>query len=166
MKSNETAAGSTPAAPPEISATDQAFELEIITRNPKRRIARFDFPSEVEDARAVYMFELKGRDTITVGEMTDAIMTDSERKNQLRAMEAEQREAIRFSILGLITDTGACRHVDQGAPLMELDDWSGRAWTALRAFFGEMNGLPNEELGKALRGARRLGAASARLPAG
>jgi hypothetical protein len=151
-----------------ISKEDLEFEQEIARRNPGRKhITRFDFPSNVIDARAVYMFEMTGKDELVAADMADANMTDSERKSMTRAIEAERREGIRLSIVGLIThdeDTGELvrLHVDQAKPLMQIDDWSTKAHAALRTFFGELNGLPMEELGNAVRGARKLGTASAK----
>lgn len=159
-----------PEPEPEVtppSAEDLAFEREIMARNPGRRITRFDFPDEIEEARAVYLFELKAKDELAAADMADATMTDAERKSLTRAMEAERREAIRLSIVGLVENHDGevlRRHIDQAEPFMDVDDWSSRAWAALRSFFGEVNAVSVEAMGKALRGARRLGAASA-LPA-
>jgi hypothetical protein len=156
--------------PPEISAEDREFEAEIIRRNPdRRRIMRFDFPAEVSEARAVYMFEMKAKDELAAADMADANMTDAERKSMQRSIEAERREGIRLSICGLIlvdeaTGNLTRMHVDQAKPLMMIDDWSIKAWAALRTFFGDLNGLPVEELGNAVRGARRLSAATAHAP--
>lgn len=158
-----------PPAPPVVSPEDQKFEAEILARHPTRKpreFMRFDFPAEVCEARAVYLFELKASDELAAAEMADATMTDAERKSVQRAAEAERREAVRLSIAAIITadeTTGDLvrRHIDQAQPLMEIDDWSLKAWAALRTFFGDLNGLPVEELGNAVRGARRLGAATA-----
>jgi len=146
-------------AAPEASApsdADLAFEAEIVARHPGRRIARYDFPEGVSEARAVYLFELKAKDEVTAAEMADANMSQAERRSMARAMEAERREAIRLSIVGLIDDSGR-RHIDQATPLMEIDEWSSKSTAALRAFHSDLNGLPMDELGKALRGARKIG---------
>jgi hypothetical protein len=154
-----------PAAPPVVSEEDRRFEAEIVQRNPGRRISRFDFPRGIDEAIAIYMFELKAKDELLAAEMADANMTDRERKSVARAIEAEQRESIRLSVVGLVQvdARGAIqrRHIDQAQPLMELDDWSSKSWAALRTFFGELNGIPTEELGNAARGARKLTAATA-----
>lgn len=156
---------------PVISAEDQAFEAEILRRNPTRkRITRFDFPVDVPEARAVYMFEMTGRDEIAAADLADLTMTDAERKSLSRTIEAERREGIRLTIVGLIAvdeQTGDLerRHVDQSKPLVEIDDWSAKAWASLRTFFGDLNGVPMEELGNLVRGARRLGASATALPA-
>lgn len=155
-------------AAPEVSPEDAAFEAEIMKRYPGRRITRFDFPSGMDEALAVYLFEMKAKDELAAAEMADATMSDTERKSMNRALEAERREAIRLSIVGLVEADPASgairrRHVDQAVPLMEIDEWSSKAWAALRTYFGDLNGLPVEELGNAVRGARKLGAAT--LPA-
>ena len=168
MKKPEKKQIAAPPAAPDVSPEDLAFEAEILRRNPTRKprdIARFDFPPEISEARAVYLFEMKAKDELAAAEMADATMTDVERKSAHRALEAERREAIRLSIVGLIVEdenTGALqrRHIDQSAPLMEIDDWSSKAWAALRTFFGDLNGIPVEELGKSVAGVRKLGAAS------
>jgi hypothetical protein len=110
------------------------------------------------------MFEMKARDELLAADMADANMTEAERKSMQRALEAERREAIRLSIIGLVVEGGeglSRRAIDQSEPLMEIDEWSTKAWAALRTFFGDINGIPLEELGNAVRGARKLGVASA-----
>lgn len=155
-------------AAPEPTAEDLAFEKELTARNPDRKyITRYDFPEEVEEARAVYVFKMKARDELLAAETAELTMSAAERKSSKLALEAERREAIKLSIVALITvdpDTGAItrRHVDQSVPLIELDEWSSQAWGALRIFHGDLNGIPWEELGKAVRRARRVGATSAR----
>lgn len=152
-------------APSEISPEDAEFETQVLQRNPTRKhIRRFDFPADVEEARAVYMFEQTGKDDLQAAEAADLSMSDAERRSTQRAADAERREGIRLTIIAMIQVDEAGRtvrrHVDQSRPLVELDDWSSKAWMCLRTFFGELNGLPMEELGKAVRGARRLVAAT------
>lgn len=150
-----------PAAPAvaEPSADDRAFELELVKANPGRRgLTRFDFPDSVEDAAAVYLFELRGRDEVLAAEAADQTMSDAARKSFTLSAEAEQRESIRFSIGGIVDRSGARRLINQTVPLLEIDDWGARAWRALRGFFAEVNGLSPDDLGKALRGARKIGA--------
>lgn len=152
---------------PVVSVEDRDFEMEIARRNPKRKpkdIARFDFPSDIEDARAIYMFEMKAKDELAAAEMADTMMTDHERKSMQRTMEAEQREGIRLSIVGVILEdeTGQLvrLHVDQAKPFMMMDDWSIKTLGAMRTFHRELNGVNTVALGNAVRSARRLGVAT------
>lgn len=150
-------------APP--SAEDLAFEAQLRERHPRRAIERIDFPSQVTDARAVYMTELTSRDTIRAAEMADSVMTDIERKSGDLAVQAERRESVRLSVVGVVGPHGDRRAIDQAKPLMELDDWSQRAWTCLFNGFQQLNGLPMEDVKKMLAGARRVGVAALATPA-
>lgn len=151
---------------PQPSAEDLAFEAEMRARYPKREIRRFDFPSAIANARAVYLAEMLQRDMIRAAEMADAVMTDVERKSGQLVVEAERREAVRLSIVGLVTKDGGRQHIDQSKPLMEIDDWSSKAWTCLFNFHHELNGLPVEEVKKAVASGRVIGAAAlAAVPA-
>jgi hypothetical protein len=149
------------AAPP--SEADLAFETEVLKKHPSRKeILRFDFPRGIDDAHAVYMFPMTGRDELVAADMAEANMTASERKSVVRAADAERREAIRLSIVGVVHKSGSAfeyRHIDQSVPFMEIDAWSSKAWYALRTFFGTLNGLSVAALGKAERGARKAGSA-------
>lgn len=151
---------------PEVSADDLEFEAEIMRRNPTRKhIRRFDFPVEVDEARAIYLVEQTGKDELAAAEAADLSMSDSERKSIHRSIDAERREGIRLTIVAMIVVDPASgqvvrRHIDQSRPLVELDDWSTKAWQCLRTFFGELNGLPVVELGNAVRGSRKVGAAT------
>jgi hypothetical protein len=149
--------------PPPPSAEDLAFEAEIMSRLAGRDVRRFEMPDAVEEVSAIYMVKLRGKDEITAADMADATMTDLERQSQVRAAEAERREAIRLSIVALVGRDGRHRHIDQSAPLVEIDEWSMPTRFVLQAFFGEMNGVELDKVGKAVREARRLGAG--RLPA-
>jgi hypothetical protein len=166
MASMKKTAKNDEAPPPSVSAEDLLFEAEIVKRNPGRRIQRYDFPVGVTDARAVYLFELKGTDELLAAEMADANMKPAERKSVSLAFEAERRESIRLSIVGLIDDGNVRRHIDQSMPLMEIDDWSMKGLHALRTFYSDLNGLPAEELGNALKGTRKLGGVTLNANAG
>jgi hypothetical protein len=51
---------------------------------------------------------------------------------------------------------------------VEIDEWSTPAWALSCTFFGDINGIPLEELGNAVRGsakARRQSALPANPPA-
>lgn len=155
----------TPATTLAVDPADLAFEAEIVQRNASRRprdIRRFDFPSSIDEARTIYLAVATGKDELRAAEMAEATMTDLERKSMRLSIMAEQREGIRLSIVGLVTvdDNGNIlrRHIDQAAPLMELDQWSSKAWTAIRAAFEEINGIPRDELGNSVRGVRSLAA--------
>jgi hypothetical protein len=135
---------------------DIAFERELMSKNPGRKITRYDLPGDVEEAAAVYMFKMKNKDDLLAAEMADANMTAAERKSQQLTADAQRREAIRLSIVGIVNRDGTRRLIDGTRPLMELDDWDSSSWAALRTYFGDLNGLPMEELGNALRDARRV----------
>lgn len=163
----KTAEAPTDAAPaPSVSPEDQTFELELVGRNPGRRIMRFDFPADVQDARAVYMIALKGKDLLVASQAADATMTSIEKASGKLTYEAELRESIRLSIVGLVMPDGARRHIDQSVPLAEIDDWSLGALFCLRNFHTDINGVPIEEVGKAVREARRIGGATLNQNAG
>jgi hypothetical protein len=142
---------------PSVSSEDLAFEADLSRRNPTRKtITRFDFGPSVSEAAAVYMFEYVAKDEIAAADMADATMTDAERKSLSRANEAERRELMRLSVVGVVYRDGTRRVVDAASPLFELDDWGGKALYQLRSFFTTLNGLSPEELGKAVASARRI----------
>lgn len=151
-----------PPTPPIVDPADLDFEREIAARHPTRKtICRFDFPEEVDDARAVYMMRLVGRDEIEIAGNAEAIMTADERRSMARAIDAERREGIRYSIVALVDANGNRRLIDQGVPLMEIDEWSSQAWACLRTWFGDLNGVNQAALGKSVAVARKIGSATA-----
>jgi hypothetical protein len=91
-------------------------------------------------------------------------MSSVEKGSDKLSYEAELTESIRLSIVGLV-DEGGRRHIDQAVPFTEIDDWSIGAWFCLRQFHTDINGIPIESVGKAVRGARRIGGATLNLSA-
>lgn len=140
----------------------QAFSAELAQRLPNRYVRRFVLPSVVREAREVFLVELTSRDEIEAAQMADALMTPIERASVRLTNDAEQREAIRLSIVGLGKPAGrgiVYEHVNHdGVPFADLNEWTRRAWTCLHAYFAQVNGVPTDELHEGIRGARTVGA--------
>lgn len=171
MKTATTRAAAPP--PPEAQADGMhpldAFSLELGQRFPNRMIRRFVMPSTVKECREVFLLEITSRDEVQAAIMADAMMSDLEKASIRLSADAERREAIRLSIVGVGTQEGGRRaapadpvtyqHVNHdGIPFAALNDWSGKAWTSLHAFFGQLNGVPADELAEGIREARTVGA--------
>lgn len=139
------------------------FSAELADRFPGRYVKRFVMPSTVRECAEIFMVELTSRDEIEAAQMADAMMSAIERASVRLTNDAEQREAIRLSIVGL-GKLGSDKRIAyesvnaDGVPFAELNDWTRRAWTCLHAFFGQMNGVPTDELLEGIRGARTVGA--------
>lgn len=136
------------------------FSRELANRFPKRMIRRYVMPSNVRECREVFMMEITSRDEVEAAIMADATMSSIEKQSVRLAADAERRECIRLSMVG-IRDNGTevYRHLNtDGAPLGEINDWSGKAWTSLQTYFGMLNGVPSEELAEGLKGALTVGA--------
>lgn len=139
------------------------FSRELEQRFPHRMIRRYRMPASVREAREVFMMEITSRDEVEAAIMADALMSNIEKQSIRLSSDAERRECIRLSIVGLGTGAAgaalAYRHVNQdGEPFGEINDWTGKAWTALQTFFGTLNGVPMEELAEGLMGAETVGA--------
>lgn len=138
------------------------FSAELAQRFPGRYVKRFVMPSTVRECAEIFMVELTSRDEVEAAQMADAMMSAIERASVRLTNDAEQREAIRLSIVGLgksVNGRVAYEHVNaEGVPFAELNDWTRRAWTCLHAYFGQMNGVPTDELLEGIRGARTVGA--------
>ncbi len=135
------------------------FENELQRRYPNRMIQRFEMPSKVAQARAVYLVEVTSRDEIEAAKYADATMSDIERKSNRLTNEAQHRECVRLSIVGLVArDPISYRHVNNGSPFHEIDTWPSKATTCLQTFFNGLNSVPTDELLEGLRGARTIGA--------
>jgi hypothetical protein len=146
-----------------LSPALREFSAELAARFPGRYVKRFVMPSVVREASEVFLVELTSRDEIEAAQMADATMSAIERASVRLTNDAEQREAIRLSIVGLgkigVDKRIAYEHVNaDGAPFGELNEWTRRAWTCLHAYFGQMNGVPTDELLEGIRGARTVGA--------
>lgn len=114
----------------------------------KIRAKKFTMPAGL-DAGSVIIRELRSKDEIDAAIAADGRMSADDRNNAVLALTIERKEAIRLSLVGIdgrLVNT-------EGVPCMEIDDWTIRSWTALSRFFGELNGIPGDELGKAVEGA-------------
>lgn len=157
-----------------IGNVDQ-LSRELAQRFPDRFVQRFVMPFNVREAREVFLMEITNRDEINAAVLADALMSAQERASYKLAADAERRECIRISLVaigegkvGAVIDpkTGerakvpvAYRHTGaDGLPFVEINDWSGKAWAALHTFFGQLNGVPTDELRQGIEGAQTVGA--------
>lgn len=147
----------------------EAFSLELAQRLPDRMVRRFVMPSTVREVREVFIMEMTSREEVQAAIMADATMSDIEKGSIRLSSDAERRECIRLSIVGLgkqdggrralPTDPVSYEHVNHdGIPFSALNGWSGKAWTSLHAYFGQLNGVPADELSEGIREARTVGA--------
>jgi len=145
------------------------FSRELALRFPERVIKRFAMPKSVRqldaerrECREVFILEITSRDEIEAAMMADAMMSPVERQSYKLTQEAERREAIRLSIVGvgkLVGDDIMYSHTNaDGIPLGEINGWSIKAWAALQLYFGQLNGVPDTELAEGLLGAQTVGA--------
>lgn len=151
------------ATAPEQLTPLELFSRQLAERFPKRVVKRFAMPASVPEAREIFMLELNSRDERDAAIFTDAIVTAIERSSYKLIMEAEKREQIRLSIVGLgelVAGEIAYRHTntDPAIPLAEITDWSSRAWVPLHRYFSEVNGVPNDEIDEGIKGAQIVGA--------
>lgn len=171
MKASPARAAAPP--PPEAQADGpnglEAFSLELGQRYPNRMIRRFIMPTTVRECREIFLLEITSRDEVNAAIFADATMSDIEKSSVRLSADAERREAIRLSIVGMGTQEGGRRaapadpvsyqHVNHdGIPFGALNEWSGKAWTSLHAYFGQLNGVPADELSEGIKGARTVGA--------
>jgi hypothetical protein len=84
-----------------LSPALREFSAELAARFPGRYVKRFVMPSVVREASEVFLVELTSRDEIEAAQMADATMSAIERASVRLTNDAEQREAIRLSIVGL-----------------------------------------------------------------
>lgn len=157
------------ASPPPSTATDDTplrrFSQQLAQRFPKRVVKHFVMPRNVREAREIFIIEITSDEEIQAAIFAESSMSSIERASQKLAQEAERRECIRQSIVGLgrTADGSAEGEViyevanANGVPL-EMPGWTSKAWAALHAFFGEVNGVPTAELIEGIVGARTVGA--------
>src|SRR5690348_4719935 len=120
---------------PEVEETpQQIFERELAARFPGRLIKRYNMPTVIKQARAVYLMELTARDEVQAAIYADTLMSEVERRSVKLAAEAERRECVRQSIVGVVSraEPVAYRHVNKGAPFHEIDTWPAKATTCLQ----------------------------------
>ncbi len=99
------------------------------------------------DAATVTMRELRKEDEIAAAVMADAAvraMPQDQQGSVYITMQVERQESIRQSIVKI---DGRRVNVD-GVPCTEVDGWTLKSWTALGKFYGALNGIPGDELGK------------------
>ena len=136
------------------------FERELEAKHPNRLITRFDMPPQVKQCAAVYIKEITSREELEASKMADAMMSDVERKSAMLSTDAQRRECIRMSIVGLASrEPTTYRHIGGDFPFMEMDGWPAKAGTALALYFNTVNGIPTDELLGGLKGARQISAA-------
>lgn len=152
---------------PQDGSTDapiDRFSRELALRFPKTMIKRFTMPKSVRDCREIFFRETKSRDEIEAAIMAESMMSPLERASERLAQEAQRREVIRMTLVGIGDrapdgSTSGYRHVNHdGIPLAEINDWSGGAWTSMHTYFGELNGVPAAELRSGIAEARTVGA--------
>lgn len=138
------------------------FSDALAARFPNRMIKRFVMPSNIRAAREVFIMELTNKELVDASIFADASMSKIERQSQDLSADAEKRENIRASIVGVGRMLGGVltyEHTNaDGIPFMAIDNWAGNAWIALRTYFGQLNGIPMEELSQGIEGAQAVGA--------
>jgi hypothetical protein len=140
----------------------QSFERELMERYPGRVIKRFDMPARVREARAVYIKEITSKDELEAARMADATMTTIEKESLQLAIEARRKESMRLSIVGVVPRKEPIQYRHIGAvPFVEMNDWSAKAMTCLRLYYGEVNGITDEEILEGLKGQRTIGESAA-----
>jgi hypothetical protein len=165
----------TPPPPPSDDVRDTSsadsplgkFSREMAQRFPSRMVRRYVMPHNVRECREVFMMEITSREEIDAAIFADATMSNVEKASIRLSSDAERRECIRLALVGIgeLTDKDnpaspvKYRHTNNdGTPLAEINEWSGKAWTALQTYFGVLNGVPQEELVSGLVGAETVGA--------
>jgi hypothetical protein len=74
--------------------------------------------------------------------MADKLMSDALRNSAVATISAEQREAMRLSLVEV--DGEPVNH--DGVPYMAMDDWSLKTLRFLQTAFNEMNGIEADDL--------------------
>lgn len=151
-----------PAPPEPMGPALAEFSAALAKRFPNLEIKRFVMPSAVRDVREIFIRELRTRDVIEADMMADATMTAAERASNKLAEAAQERESHRLSIVG-VGDAYDGEIVYRpcnlnGIPFSEMGEWSKKATDVTRVYFNQVNGLPWEEVGAGVLGARIVGA--------
>lgn len=153
-------------APPGEDTPLEQFSRELAERFPGLVVKRFVMPAQIRAIREIFIRELSSLDEIEAAIMTDSMISDIERKSIKLTMEAERRECVRLSIVGVgraLTATAggfvAYEHTNQGGvPFGEPTRWNLGTWAALGAYFGEVNGVPSSEITEGIKEAQIVGA--------
>ena len=138
------------------------FSRELATRFPKLEIKRFVMPASVRDCREIFFREAKSTDEVEAAIMAEQMMSPIERASERLAQEAQRREVIRLTLVGVGEgEVGSIsyRHVNHdGVPVAAIENWTARAWTSMHTYYGELNGVPTSELREGIKEARIVGA--------
>lgn len=154
---------STPRAAAHAQGVDETplarFERELQEKHGPN-VDRFDFPSRIREARAVYIKEITSRDALEAAKYADATADEMEKASIKLMSDRERTEHVRISIVGIVTrkEPLEYRHVGGAHPFHEIDAWSHKANMCLLTFYNQMNGIPTEEILEGLKGARTIGA--------
>lgn len=128
------------------------FSASLAERYPDTLIKRFVMPSRIRECREVFIREIDSQDEIMAASMADTTMSVAERNSERLANEAEKRELIRISIVGLGKLPAGGGDVvyeavggDDGIPLV-ISKWKYPTWIALYRFFPQVNGVSEAEM--------------------
>lgn len=121
-------------------------------RNPKPhlRMKRFTFPKKAS-IDSIVMRELDGEDDIEASVWADKHATELIKTSYRAAMAAEQREAIRVSIVA-VND----QPTEPGVPFMEMDLWTSATQRMLMECYVHLNGAEETDLKNLIAGAEEL----------
>lgn len=116
-----------------------------------RTMKRYPLP-EYCDCRSVVMRELDTRDEIEAAIWADKAANSALADSQMAAFQADQRESIRLALVevdGVEVNVG-------GMPYKAMDGWSMRTMRFIREFYADLNGVEQDDLKNALKGAKVL----------
>lgn len=138
------------------------FSAELGRRWPDTLIKRFVMPSRVRECREIFIREIDSKDEVRAAALADVTMSAVERSSERLANEAENRECIRLSIVGVgrFDGEGAmayemCNHDE--IPLV-IAGWKRPAWISLFRYFPQVNGVSEAEIMEGIMEARVVGA--------
>lgn len=138
------------------------FSDAIAERYPNRIVQRFVMPKKIREARELFIREVDSNDTVEAACLADATMSMIEKGSFKLTLEAERRQLAKLAIVGIGTLRGGrvvYEHTNHnGIPLAFDPAWTEAAWTALLRYYGEVNGVPSEELDEGTQGALTVGA--------
>jgi len=142
----------------ERKAAEELTELYSGVVNPKPHLECRIFPlPDYCSASSVAMRELDGEDDIMSSYWADQHAGVAEQESRIAAMVADQREGVRIALVGVDG-----RQVNEdGVPFMDCDEWTSKTWRFLMQCFSEMNGVPDEDLKKTIRGSLPIRGSSA-----
>jgi hypothetical protein len=114
---------------------------------------RYSVPKGLE-CKSVTIRELRGGDEIIAALSADQVMSQEAKRSAVIALRHEHREAILLSIVAI--DDQPIVGADDPKLLEIRETWGVRIWTVLARYYADMNGIPEDELGKCLKGAQLL----------